>query len=402
MVQNDKFDEKLFDYFKNNQEIPEKITNGINNVNLQKERKKIFNFHNLKKVAVAAVSLITVSAGVVLANTTDIVSFIKNIFNDNDAVNTAVENGYVYEAPTVYTASEDTKMKITEMIMDDYTLDLNMLARLDKEIDVTGIDSINIPDMIITDDENKILYSSSSQKSIDFCNQKGIDSSYDNIKNITTNTSSSIFIRNADTNSINFLINLSASDGKFPLSKEIYVSFNTIEMTGNNKNYTISGNWNTEIKVPDKFLNRESILYKVTNCNNENVYKNSIKAEVYETGMNFEMTMYWGDYNTWHNKSEELRKKDVLSSQLIKQESSYVINENGEKFYPLQSSSSDGGYSFNTDGKLVKWETFGLTKFNITDKLKVVLTTIDNNEIIIDLERLLSRELKISHKKFYF
>ena len=69
------------------------------------------------------------------------------------------------------------------------------------------------------------------------------------------------------------------------------------------------------------------------------------------------MTMYWGDYNTWHNKSEELRKKDVLSSQLIKQESSYVINENGEKFYPLQSSSSDGGYSFNTDGKLVKWET---------------------------------------------
>ena len=322
-----------------------------------------------------------------MANTTDIVSFIKNIFNDNDAVNTAVENGYVYEAPTVYTASEDTKMKITEMIMDDYTLDLNMLARLDKEIDVTGIDSINIPDMIITDDENKILYSSSSQKSIDFCNQKGIDSSYDNIKNITTNTSSSIFIRNADTNSINFLINLSASDGKFPLSKEIYVSFNTIEMTGNNKNYTISGNWNTEIKVPDKFLNRESILYKVTNCNNENVYKNSIKAEVYETGMNFEMTMYWGDYNTWHNKSEELRKNEVLSSQLIKQESSYVINENGEKFYPLQSTSSDGGYSFNTDGKLVKWETFGLTKFDMTDKLKVVLTTIDNNEIIIDLER---------------
>lgn len=241
--------------------------------------------------------------------------------------------------------------------------------------------------MIITDDENKILYSSSNQGSIDFCNQKGIDSSYDNIKSITTNTSSSIFIRNADTNSINFLINLSASDEKFPLSKEIYVSFNTIEMTGNNKNYTVSGNWNTEIKVPDKFLNRESILYKVTNCNNENVYKNSIKAEVYETGMNFEMTMYWGDYNTWHNKSEELRKNEVLSSQLIKQESSYVINENGEKFYPLQSTSSDGGYSFNTDGKLVKWETFGLTKFDMTDKLKVVLTTIDNNEIIIDLER---------------
>ena len=56
------------------------------------------------------------------------------------------------------------------MIMDDYTLDLNMVAQFDKDINVTGIEKINIPDMIITDDENRILYSSSNQKSIDFCN----------------------------------------------------------------------------------------------------------------------------------------------------------------------------------------------------------------------------------------
>ena len=271
--------------------------------------------------------------------------------------------------------------------MDDYTLDLNMVAQFDKDINVTGIEKINIPDMIITDDENRILYSSSNQKSIDFCNAKQIDNDYDNIKNITTNTSSSLFIYNADTNSMSFSINLSASDEKFPLSKEIYISFNTIEMEGNNQKYTVTGSWNTEIKVPNKFLNRKSTLYKVTKCNNENVYKDSIKAEVYETGMNFEMTMYWGDYETWHNKMEEMRKQDVLSSQLINQEKSYVENENGERFYPLQSTSSDGGYSFNTDGKLVKWESFGLTKFNMTNKLKVVLTTIDNEQIIIDLEK---------------
>ena len=63
--------------------------------------------------------------------------------------------------------------------------------------------------------------------------------------------------------------------------------------------------------------------------------------------MNFEMTMYWGDYETWHNKMEEMRKQDVLSSQLINQEKSYVENEKGERFYPLQSTSSDGGYNLS-------------------------------------------------------
>lgn len=385
MEHKDKFDEKLFDYFKDNNKTPMKITEGIKEWNLGKEKKKNFDFYNLRKVAVATVSLVTVSTGVVFAK--DISNFIKNVFNDNEGVNTAVESRYVYEIPNVYADSKDTQMRITEMIMDDYTLDLNMVAQFDKDINVTGIEKINIPDMIITDDENRILYSSSNQKSIDFCNAKQIDDDYDNIKNITTNTSSSLFIYNADGNSMSFSINLSASDEKFPLSKEIYISFNTIEMEGNNQKYTVTGSWNTEIKVPNKFLNRKSTLYKVTNCNNENVYKDSIKAEVYETGMNFQMTMYWGDYTTWHEKIEKMRTQSILSSQLINQENSYVENENGEKFYPAQSTSSDGGYSFNTDGKLIKWETFNLTKFNMTNKLKVVLTTINNEQIIIELEK---------------
>lgn len=385
MEHKDKFDEKLFDYFKDNNKTPMKITEGIKEWNLGKEKKKNFDFYNLRKVAVATVSLVTVSTGVVFAK--DISNFIKNVFNDNEGVNTAVESGYVYEIPNVYADSKDTQMRITEMIMDDYTLDLNMVAQFDKDINVTGIEKINIPDMIITDDENRILYSSSNQKSIDFCNAKQIDDDYDNIKNITTNTSSSLFIYNADGNSMSFSINLSASDEKFPLSKEIYISFNTIEMEGNNQKYTVTGSWNTKIKVPNKFLNRKSTLYKVTNCNNENVYKDSIKAEVYETGMNFQMIMYWGDYTTWHEKIEKMRTQSILSSQLINQENSYVENENGEKFYPAQSTSSDGGYSFNTDGKLIKWETFNLTKFNMTNKLKVVLTTINNEQIIIELEK---------------
>lgn len=80
-------------------------------------------------------------------------------------------------------------------------------------------------------------------------------------------------------------------------------------------------------------------------------------------------------------------KLNVLVSQLIKQEESYVENEKGERFYPSQSAETDGGYSFNTDGKLHKWETFNLTKFEATENLKVVLTTIDNEQIIVELQK---------------
>ena len=100
MEHKDKFDEKLFNYFKDNNETPMKITEGIKECNLGKGKKKNFDFYNLRKVAVAAISLVTVSTGVVFAK--DISNFIKNVFNDNEGVNTAVESGYVYEIPNVY------------------------------------------------------------------------------------------------------------------------------------------------------------------------------------------------------------------------------------------------------------------------------------------------------------
>ena len=50
MMLNDDFDEKLFNYFENNIEVPEKIKNGIWEVNLKNDN-KIINIFNIKKVA---------------------------------------------------------------------------------------------------------------------------------------------------------------------------------------------------------------------------------------------------------------------------------------------------------------------------------------------------------------
>ena len=114
--------------------------------------------------------------------------------------------------------------------------------------------------------------------------------------------------------------------------------------------------------------------------------KNLIKAEVYQTGMKFDMmSMYWGNFEKWSNKTEEIRNKDVEASQLINFEKSYVENEKGEKFY--SSKSSYAGTGLTTDGYLRFWNTFDLTQYDMTDKLKVVLITIDGNEITIELKK---------------
>lgn len=382
MNKNDDFDNKIYKYFQESNKIPQNFTNAIWDIKLNKEKKNFFDFYNFKKVAIISMSFALITTGVVFAK--DIPDFFKDLFNDNEGVNTAIENGYVYTVPeTIYSESENIKTSITEMIMDDYTLDLKLIALFDKDIDVTGIENFELPDIIITDNLNNILYCPNDEFAKEYCNQNGIDYS----KTTKINTTSSIFISKANLNNMAFTCNLSAIGNKFSKSSEIYLSFNTMKLKGTSKNYTIQGNWKNKITVPEKFMNRESTIYKVINCNNENVYKDSIKAEVYETGMNFEMYMYWGNYDTEINNMEKIRKENVLSGQLIKQEESYVENDNGNKFYPSQSSDGDGGYGIGSDGMLIKWETFNLTKFDMTNTLKVIFKTIDNEDIIIELQK---------------
>ena len=74
MKNNDNFEEKIFNYFKENRDVPDKITQSIYEVKLQKNKYKMFSFDNIRKIAITAISLITVSTGVVFAK--DIAQFV--------------------------------------------------------------------------------------------------------------------------------------------------------------------------------------------------------------------------------------------------------------------------------------------------------------------------------------
>ena len=65
----------------------------------------------------------------------------------------------------------------------------------------------------------------------------------------------------------------------------------------------------------------------------------------------------------------------------------YIENEEGIKYYPQGINDGDGGYSISDDGILNYWQTFELTQFNLTEKLKIVLKTYDDKEIVINLKK---------------
>lgn len=375
MVSND-FENRIVSYFKKSKEVPKSTIDAIHNVELEKSGHFVFN---IQKVAVIMMTLLTVSTGIVFSK--EITGFVKSLFNDSKGVDTAVNNGYVYEVPeTIFSESENTKARVKQMLMDDYTLDLSMMIEFNENVNLAGYDKIKFPDLIITDDMDNILY----------CDNKDVINKYDEEKNIgdISNTSASIFVSSIDANVVHYNCILSASDTIFPKSKKITVKFNTIEIIDSvsNKKHTILGEWENTINVPEEFYNRKTIVYKCINYNNDNVYKDSIKCEITQTGTKFEMMMFWGDYESEKQKSEELRKKNVLDSLLIK-EDAYIENEKGDKFYISKSSDSDGGYGISYDNKLKYWQTFDLTKFDLTDKIKITLNTIYNEKIVFELSR---------------
>lgn len=392
MKQNN-FEEKIYDYFAENKEIPQCIKNSINNTKLNENMKNKFNMYNFRKVAVATISIVTISTGIIFAK--DIEEFVRNMFNDKPGIETAIENGYSYENIVSENAiSQNIKISTQDMIMDDYTLNINILAEFDETIDLTEVKKIYTPDIFFIDENNNVLsYSVDINATKQFFVRRGVNNC-DNefVINHSINSTLDSGYEKMNNNSILLTYNSSISEGKFPKSKKIYVGFNTLilknEDTFDSKVQTINGNWLVEIDVPEKFKNRNSISYQVVDCNNDNIYKDTIIANVSETGMKFEMEMYWGEYEYWHEKTEKLRSEgNIFDSQLIKQEESYIENENGEKFY-TSLISGESGYSFTINGKLYKKDTFNITKYNITDKLRVVYTTIDNEQLIIELEKI--------------
>lgn len=147
----DEIDNLFFQYFENNQEVPRIITNCIETA-MYKSKNKYGITILIKKIIITLISFITVTGGMVFAS-----NIIKNFFNNSKGLDTAVENGYI-EQGGENVVSNNTDITVKNFLMDDFNLSFTLEMKFDESIDINSIYRITLPNLMITDEQKRIIY----------------------------------------------------------------------------------------------------------------------------------------------------------------------------------------------------------------------------------------------------
>ena len=360
-------------HFKNLGDMPENIERYIKNTEVKPTR----------KFKVIEIIKIIATCGTLLCGTVCATYYIDKYPNVYDeGVKNAIKNGYVYEPENIaYSRNENLKVGIDSLLLDDYNLNMDVSLEFNKDINIEGYEHFKIENVIMYDEENNIYYNDNANIIYTFAKNKNI--SEDNLHFVGGSSGISIYNINENKGTLN--LSLKTENHKLPESKKIYLEFNTIKFAKNidetKADLNYNGEWKTEIVVPDKFQNRNNILYSIDKCDSR-IYKDKFKVEVTETGTKLNLEMQWGDYEYWTKKTEEIRKQDVMASSYINTENSYIENEKGEKFYATFEGS---GARLFEDGTLKVMCNFSCLKSDSTDKMKIVLLDINGKVIEIEI-----------------
>lgn len=339
--------------------IPQKFTDTIRN-GLYKEKESKWRNTYMKKRILTIASVCAcciIIAGVAFQK--DISAFIQNIFgpNSSDGVGTAVQNGYVEDIKTEYQNAEGIEINVDSFMMDDFNFTMNFNLRFDDRYNIEDFKSVEFEDLKIVDEMgNTVFVTHLYDEKLEYKGSYSFLANKNNERELTISFSAT------------------GNEEAFPKSKNLKIKFSKIltkkfvYINGieNKEEKRFNGNWEFDVDVPKEFYNRESMVYNVKSCSDENTVVT--KAIVSNTAMKIELI-------TSKDNKIALQKE-------------YVEISNGKRFETSQRSDGDGGYSM-LDGKDVinYWQTFNLTTFDATDEISVHIFTNIGEEIIIELER---------------
>lgn len=384
-----------------------------------------------KVIATVCASFIIIS-GLVLATN------IENIKKDDrglgDGIGTAIKNGYIAMPNKEFTNIDDvnTKVTIEDFLMDDVNLSIQLLFKFDNSIkDVVNIDNVNsieLTDLIIRDEQNRIIYGGNNEERFSsYCKENNLNYIFGDYNSNYMNCGVNCFNVSHDTqnNMIKIMYNINAQ--KFPKSKKLYFSFKKVamqEFKGTEElqnNIIVNGNWEVIVDVPEKMYNRTEEYYKVVSCDNPDfdVYTAKVTDTGFEIGLiisnierpeldeeKYQRYIDLSMKNTREKISEEELREfrelkdwycDFLylnypistSDYSLKSErvnNSYVENDYLEKFKCTNSPGRNAINKFLEEDKLNFYETFSMTGYNATNRIKVILYYYER-PVIIELEK---------------
>lgn len=327
-MSNENFENKLRTVCTEDIYIPQKFTYAIKSGLYENNRK--WRFIEMKKTIASILCIVFMGTGIVLASNS-----LWNHWN-NKGVKTALKYGYVQNIEMDYNIQNDLGIKLDSIIIDNSNIGIVFNYKIPSNF--KNIDNIAIKDIVIKDEKNNIIFEDGNEKSL----STGYAEEFASENNIVKQA-----------------ILLNNLNHTYPKSNNIYISFSTVNIFRNQKNIkTITGNWNFDINVTDKFINRETIEYTAGQSKDIEV----ISAELTSTGLDIEMK-----FNSPLN-AENLGKNIKIQD-----------NDENEYF-------SDKLIAENELTTPTIRTSFPITIYNAHDNLKLIIKT--DKEIIIDLNKI--------------
>lgn len=398
-----------------------------------------------KKIGIAACLVFTLT-GVVFAK--DIENFVKAKFGLGKGIETAVENGYIenpemnfIESQTLITNKNEENLvndinasiRVKDFLMDDYNLSVEFEIQFDDEIkefvNLDNLHYIELSDLIVVDEEKRIIFNGANQEDFEkFCEENNLDYKYQEFNDNYMNNGLNTFLvsHDTETNLLTFTYNMYAEG--YPKSKQLDFSFEKIKMTENDNNNEVvfNGNWEIHLDVPEKMYNRSEEHYKVISCENEDF--NIYTAKVTDTGLEIGITIsnmekpekpqelaqrerelnengsysfgtkeeflaLYGDekylklYEEYRAKSKPINVTGITYAWGTPTDGCYVLDSNGNKFKSTMSPSRKAHLDFIDGNKFDFYETFGMTKYDSTDEITVVIDFY-GQPVKIELEKI--------------
>ena len=391
---------------------------------------------------VASIALIIfTTTGLVFAE--EIQEFIKNKFKLGKGVETAIENGYIVDSDDEYNfcnvkaINKDGKeiediqigVKVKSYLMDNSNLSIEMKFKYDEclndIVNTNNLHTIMLADLIIIDEEKRILYDggvNNKEKFEKYCIENNLNYTFGNCNEKYLNSGLNTF-ESPETcleDEKTYIYNFYVESNNYPKSKEINLIFSEIIFNEefSTDNITLNGEWNITLKIPEKMYNSIDGNYSVIKCDNSNfdIYTAKLTSTGFELGLKisglenpkypaeldeeeirfhesisvggvglritdeaitnfYNSSPYKEVYENYYTKHfpTSIDAVRIYVPWIEDTEGCYIQNSNGDKFYISESGCANQRNSFNDDNTFEFYNKFDMTKYDATDYISAVI-----------------------------
>lgn len=378
-----------------NLKLPEKYIYTIDST-LKKlpNRKRNISLNLKLSFATICCSIILIT-GIVFANEIeDFILVILNNFGLGKGVSTAVDNGYIGTSDEDVLEKEmqiiendivktdiNVKTNINEFIITDNILSVNMnfefknkindyvevVKTENGDIDYEKSYSIKLEDLLIVDEENRVLYCNIKNENYfkNICKTYDLDCKYPTDNVFSDNYIINEYIHTKENSTVNTICSLTSSNG-FGTPKKIKMYFSEVTLSNyrleNGHKITLLGNWEFNLDVPANMYNRTVGEYTVVNCENEyfKVYETKLTDTEFEIGIEISNV-----------------KKPVYPNELLEKEkiiSNANKDANGNEGYSLSFGKKEDIVKFYESEELANlWEGYYKNYYIVGDAINLFM-----------------------------